>query len=68
MSNNGHTGEIYREFPGWIKLILIRKVTDFAAIGKTEKNDPARFEEAFQGVPKYVQQYFERIARVANKK
>ncbi|KAH8647314.1 hypothetical protein BX600DRAFT_484565 [Xylariales sp. PMI_506] len=45
-------GEIYREFPGWVHLILIRKVTDIAAIGIEAKNEPSRFEEAFQGVPR----------------
>lgn len=42
----------YREFPGWVKLILIRKVTDIAAIGIEAKNEPERFEKAFEGVPR----------------
>ncbi|KAK1750551.1 hypothetical protein QBC47DRAFT_353085 [Echria macrotheca] len=44
-------GEIYRQHKKWVKLILIRKVTDIAAIGTEEKNAPARFEKAFEGVP-----------------
>jgi hypothetical protein len=39
-------------FPGWIKLILIRKVDDIAAIGIKEKNEPERFERAFEGLPR----------------
>lgn len=42
----------YREFPGWVKLILIRKATDIAEVGIAAKNDPARFEKAFKDVPK----------------
>ncbi|KAK4153668.1 hypothetical protein C8A00DRAFT_15150 [Chaetomidium leptoderma] len=45
-------GEACRAFPGWIKLVLIRKVTDIAAIGIKEKNEPSRFEKAFDGVPR----------------
>jgi hypothetical protein len=33
-------------------MILIRKVTDIAAIGIEEKNEPERFEKAFQDVPR----------------
>jgi phosphatidate phosphatase APP1 len=47
-------GEIYRQHKKWVKLILIRKVTDIAAIGTEEKNAPGRFEKAFEGVPGYV--------------
>ena len=49
----------FRNFPGWIHLILIRKVTDIAAIGIKEKNEPERFEKAFQGVPNGVWHVFE---------
>lgn len=42
----------YRTFPGWVKLILIRKVTDIAAVGIEAKNEPGRFEEAFKDVPR----------------
>ena len=45
-------GEIYRSCPGWVKLVLIRKVTDPAAVGTAEKNAPERFEKAFEGVPR----------------
>ncbi|KAK4031388.1 hypothetical protein C8A01DRAFT_21381 [Parachaetomium inaequale] len=44
--------EACRAFPGWIKLVLIRKVTDIAAVGIEAKNEPKRFEEAFVGVPR----------------
>ncbi|SPQ24963.1 823dc3c9-e006-4603-b031-2aae6b72bddc [Thermothielavioides terrestris] len=52
-------GDAYRAFPGWIKLILIRKVTDIAAIGIREKNEPERFEKAFAGVPRETWHVFE---------
>jgi phosphatidate phosphatase APP1 len=52
-------GEIYRTFPGWVHLILIRKVTDIAAIGIEAKNDPKRFETALAGVPENVWHVFE---------
>ncbi|KAK3309197.1 uncharacterized protein B0T15DRAFT_391360 [Chaetomium strumarium] len=45
-------GDIARAFPGWIKLILIRQVNDIAAIGIKEKNEPERFEKAFDGLPR----------------
>jgi len=45
-------GAAFRAFPGWIKLILIRKVDDIAAVGIEEKNAPKRFEDAFEGVPR----------------
>ncbi|CAG8975867.1 hypothetical protein HYALB_00011117 [Hymenoscyphus albidus] len=45
-------GEIFRKHPNWVHLILIRKVTDIAALGMEEKNDPKRFEKAFECVPK----------------
>jgi len=51
--------EIYRKYPGWVRKILIRKVTDIAAIGINEKNEPIRFEKAFQGIPKNVWKVFE---------
>jgi hypothetical protein len=46
------TGAICRMFPGWIRLALIRKVVDIAAVGIEEKNEPARFDKAFAGVPR----------------
>ncbi|KAI0145260.1 hypothetical protein GGR57DRAFT_494603 [Xylariaceae sp. FL1272] len=45
-------GEIYRKYPGWVKVILIRKVEDISALGLEEKNEPERFEKAFEGVPR----------------
>ncbi|OTA90092.1 hypothetical protein M434DRAFT_23121 [Hypoxylon sp. CO27-5] len=51
-------GDIYRVYPGWVKVILIRKVEDIAAIGIEAKNEPERFEKAFQGVPRDVWHVF----------
>jgi hypothetical protein len=42
-----------------VHLILIRKVTDIAAIGIEEKNEPERFKKAFEGVSKSVWHVFE---------
>ncbi|KAH8198473.1 hypothetical protein TruAng_007356 [Truncatella angustata] len=55
-------GEIYRAFPGWVMVILIRKVTDIAAIGIEAKNEPERFEKAFKGVPREKWHVFEHPA------
>ncbi|KAL2190633.1 hypothetical protein L209DRAFT_746911 [Thermothelomyces heterothallicus CBS 203.75] len=52
-------GEACRAFPQWIKLVLIRKVTDVAAVGIREKNEPERFERAFDGVPRRLWHVFE---------
>jgi len=52
-------GDIYRKFDGWIKLILIRKATDIAEIGISDKNKPERFEKAFKGVPADAWHVFE---------
>jgi len=52
-------GEIYRKYDGWVKIILIRKVTDIAAVGIEEKNEPQRFEKAFTGVPSDIWHVFE---------
>ncbi|OAA69132.1 hypothetical protein ISF_03507 [Cordyceps fumosorosea ARSEF 2679] len=52
-------GEIYRTFPGWIRLILIRKATDTAMFGLGEKNEPARFEKAFKDIPREAWHVFE---------
>jgi hypothetical protein len=49
----------YRAFPGWVRLILIRKVTDIAAIGIADKNEPERFEKAFEDVPRSAWHVFE---------
>lgn len=48
----------YRAYPGWVKVILIRKVEDIAAIGIEVKNEPERFEKAFKDVPRDVWHVF----------
>ncbi|ROV89603.1 hypothetical protein VPNG_10153 [Cytospora leucostoma] len=52
-------GDIYREHPDWIRAIFIRKVTDIAALGIDEKNEPKRFQYAFRGVPAHMWRVFE---------
>ncbi|KAK4669097.1 uncharacterized protein QC763_200030 [Podospora pseudopauciseta] len=52
-------GDACRMFPGWIKLILIRKVEDIAAVGIHEKNEPQRFEKAFEDLPRELWHVFE---------
>ncbi|RFU80625.1 actin filament organization app1 [Trichoderma arundinaceum] len=52
-------GEIYRTFPGWIRMIFIRKDTNSAAFGLAEKNEPQRFEKAFTGIPRDAWHVFE---------
>ena len=49
----------YRKYPGWVHIILIRKVTDIAAVGITDKNKPERFVTAFKGIPKHIWHVFE---------
>jgi hypothetical protein len=49
----------YRKHEGWVKLILIRKVTDIASVGLQEKNDPKRFETAFKDIPTDAWHVFE---------
>ncbi|EFQ97618.1 hypothetical protein MGYG_00657 [Nannizzia gypsea CBS 118893] len=49
--------EAYKTHDGWIKAIYIRKVTDVANM--EGKNDPERFEKAFEGVPRSVWKVFE---------
>lgn len=49
----------YRAFPGWVKIVLIRKVTDISAVGIEGKNEPARFEKAFEGLPREAWHVFE---------
>ena len=51
-------GDMYRRYPGWIKVVFIRKVTDVAEMNKTEKNAPERFEKAFRDVPRDVWKVF----------
>ncbi|KAG6042139.1 hypothetical protein E4U41_004943 [Claviceps citrina] len=52
-------GEMYRTWPNWIHLILIRKATEIAEIGIKEKNEPERFEKAFKDVPRGAWHVFE---------
>ena len=52
-------GDIYRSDPRWVRVILIRKVTDIASVGIEAKNAPERFEKAFEGVPRNVWHVFE---------
>lgn len=49
--------EAYKKHKDWIKAIYIRKVTDVANM--EGKNDPERFEKAFEGVPRSVWKVFE---------
>ncbi len=49
----------YRKYKGWVKLILIRRVDDIAAVGIEDKNKPERFEKAFMHVPKDVWHVFD---------
>ncbi|KAK6825906.1 actin filament organization protein app1 [Apiospora arundinis] len=55
-------GNMYRKYPGWVKLILIRRVTDIAALGIEAKNEPERFEKAFKDVPRKRWHVFEDAA------
>lgn len=59
-------GDVFRAFPGWVRVILIRKVTDIAAVGIAAKNEPERFEKAFEGVPKRFWHVFENPAECYN--
>lgn len=55
--------DAYRAYgPGWVRLILIRRVTDMAALGLEDKNRPARFDKAFEGIPRGVCHVFEQPA------
>lgn len=53
-------GDAYRAYGAdWIKLILIRRATDIAAVGIEDKNKPERFKKAFEKVPESVWHVFE---------
>ncbi|MCJ1311430.1 hypothetical protein MMC25_005101 [Agyrium rufum] len=53
-------GDMYRKFgPDWVKRVFIRKVTGISELHETDKNEPSRFEKAFEGVPKEVWTVFE---------
>ncbi|KAG6018211.1 hypothetical protein E4U43_007052 [Claviceps pusilla] len=59
-------GDMYRNSPNWISLILIRKATKIAEIGIDEKNEPERFERAFKDVPRRLWHVFEDPAECLN--
>jgi phosphatidate phosphatase APP1 len=53
-------GQMFRENPEWIKAIFIRKVVGVSQVDMDkEKNDPKRFEKAFEDVPDDVWHVFE---------
>lgn len=54
----------YKKFPGWIKAIFIRKVTDTPFMER--KNADKRFQDAFTGVPESVWKVFEDPAELHN--
>lgn len=56
--------EIYSKYPGWVRAIFIRKVTD--APFMEEKNKPERFTKAFEKVPPDVWQVFQNPEELAD--
>jgi phosphatidate phosphatase APP1 len=52
-------GDICRLYPGWVKAVFIRKVTDVAEMNATNKNTDKRFEKAFRDVPRDTWRTFE---------
>lgn len=48
--------EAYKKYPGWISAIYIRKVLDAPFMQK--KNQPDRFEKAFEGIPAHIWKVF----------
>ncbi|KAF3941501.1 hypothetical protein ABW19_dt0200590 [Dactylella cylindrospora] len=50
--------EMYKKYPGTIKVIWIRLVTGVDEAEEKKKNSPERFEKAFSGVPKEVWKTF----------
>lgn len=52
-------GEVCRRFPGWVRAVFIRKVTDVAEMNVGEKNSDERFEKAFKGVARDLWRIFE---------
>lgn len=52
-------GDIARKYPGWVKAIFIRKVTDGAEMKESDKNKDERFEKAFKDVPREIWKTFE---------
>jgi len=51
-------GQMYREFPGWVRAIFIRRVSGVASVDPS-KNKASRFESAFKGVPRDVWYVFD---------
>ncbi|KAF1811489.1 hypothetical protein P152DRAFT_474651 [Eremomyces bilateralis CBS 781.70] len=45
-------GEVYRKYPGWVRMIFIRKVTGIAHMDEDDKNRDRRFEDAFKNIPR----------------
>ncbi|KAF2717254.1 hypothetical protein K431DRAFT_233580 [Polychaeton citri CBS 116435] len=58
-------GESARRFPGWIKAVFIRKVTDIAAMDTDRKNSDERFEAAFKGLDPGLWQTFTDPSEIA---
>lgn len=52
-------GDICRKYPGWVRAVYIRKVTDVAEMKGTDKNTEGRFEKAFRDVAGSVWRTFE---------
>jgi phosphatidate phosphatase APP1 len=50
-------GTIYRKYPGWIRAIYIRRVTDIPHMER--RNSEHRFQAAFHDVPESVWKVFD---------
>lgn len=50
--------EMHRTYPGWIRAIFIRRVTN--APHMERNNTPERFDKAFNGIPRHAWRVFER--------
>ncbi|KAK4553428.1 hypothetical protein LTR86_009485 [Recurvomyces mirabilis] len=60
-------GEAARKYPGWIKAVFIREVSDIAFMNETEKNKPERFEKAFEGLDRKLWHVFTDPAELAER-
>ena len=60
-------GECARKFPGWIRVIYIRKVTGIAEMNEREKNAPGRFEKAFEGLDRNLWHVFTEPGELAER-
>jgi Uncharacterized conserved protein (DUF2183) len=56
--------QMYKEFPGWIKAIYIRKVLD--APFMEQKNKEERFKQAFKDVPENIWRVFVKPTELAH--